>query len=76
LTEVKNEDLTLYFLFDAALGGIKILHPNLLDMNQRALPLAEQEMRQRGKHEQVVFGVYGNQSLQPISLIDIFLYCP
>jgi hypothetical protein len=33
-------------MHNSALGSIKVLHPRLLDVNQRALPLAEKQVLQ------------------------------
>lgn len=38
-----------------ALDGQRIFHPDLLQMDQSALPLAEQQVLQGGKREEVVF---------------------
>jgi len=40
---------------ETAFGGQPILRPRLLDMNQRALPLAECKVLQRGNGEEIGF---------------------
>ena len=39
-----------------AFDGQRILYPHLLQMDQRALPLAKQQVLESGKREEVVFG--------------------
>ena len=42
---------------EAPLGREAVLAPNLLDMDQRALPLAIQQVLQGGKGQEIIFGV-------------------
>ena len=46
------------FVKKIAFGGEQIIRPNLLDMNERALPLAEKKMLERGERKQLVFVVH------------------
>jgi hypothetical protein len=43
---------------DAPLGRKPILAPQTLDMNERALPLAEQQMLQSGEGQEIGFEVH------------------
>jgi len=52
---------------DAALGGEAVLVPLLLDMNEAPLPLAELQVLQSGKRQEVVWRVQGHPN-RPDSL--------
>jgi hypothetical protein len=45
-------------MHDAALSGEHIFRPDLLDMDQGALPLTEQQMLQSRERQQIVLGIY------------------
>jgi hypothetical protein len=45
-------------MHDAALGGEQIFRPDLLNVDQGALPLTEQQMLKRGKGVEIVFGIH------------------
>ena len=46
------------FMENSPFGGQAIFKPQLLDMDKRALPGAEQQMLQGGEHEEVVFAIH------------------
>ncbi|MCX7038171.1 MAG: hypothetical protein NT005_03415 [Spirochaetes bacterium] len=48
------EELTLY--------GVEVLHPDLLDMDERTLPLAEEEVLERRKRQEILIGIHNSLS--------------
>ena len=55
----------MYFLVhDAPFGGQAVLIPELLDVDERALPFTEEQMLERGEWDEVVFGVHAKKQVQ------------
>nr|UXE45752.1 hypothetical protein Hi04_10k_c5203_00033 [uncultured bacterium] len=52
---------------DISLGGEFVVAPDLLDMNERALPLAKQQMLKRGNRQKLLFAKWhrGNGTIKP-----------
>jgi hypothetical protein len=44
---------------EIAFSGEKIIAPHLLDVDERALPLAKEKMLECGDREELIFGEHG-----------------